>query len=27
VITGKSGKEILRENIFSLRRSWMGNSS
>ena len=24
VITGKSGKEILRENIFSLRRSWMG---
>jgi phosphoribosylformylglycinamidine synthase len=25
VITGKSGKEILRENIFSLRRSWMGN--
>jgi phosphoribosylformylglycinamidine synthase len=23
-IIGKSGKEILRENIFSLRRSWMG---
>ena len=25
VITGKSGKEILRENIFSLRKSWTGN--
>ena len=24
VIKGKSGKELLRENIFSLRRSWMG---
>jgi phosphoribosylformylglycinamidine synthase len=24
IITGTSGKEILRENIFSLRRSWMG---
>lgn len=24
VITGKSGKELLRENIFSLRKSWMG---
>ncbi len=24
VIVGKSGKELLRENIFSLRRSWMG---
>jgi len=24
VITGQSGKEILRENILSLRRSWMG---
>jgi phosphoribosylformylglycinamidine (FGAM) synthase-like enzyme len=27
VITGKSGKELLRENIFSLRQSWMANSS
>jgi phosphoribosylformylglycinamidine synthase len=25
VIIGKSGKEILRENIFSLRKSWAGN--
>ena len=24
VITGKSGKELMRQNIFSLRRSWMG---
>ncbi len=26
VITGKSGREIVRENIFSLRKSWMGES-
>jgi phosphoribosylformylglycinamidine synthase len=25
VITGKSGKELLREDIFSLRQSWKGN--
>ncbi|MGC9967470.1 MAG: AIR synthase-related protein [Syntrophobacteraceae bacterium] len=25
VIKGRSGKELLRENIFSLRRSWTGN--
>ncbi|HIJ69667.1 MAG TPA: phosphoribosylformylglycinamidine synthase, partial [Deltaproteobacteria bacterium] len=25
VIFGKSGQEILRENIFLLRKSWMGN--
>jgi hypothetical protein len=25
VIKGKTGKELLRENIFSLRRSWAGN--
>lgn len=25
VITGLSGKEILRENVLSLRKSWMGN--
>jgi phosphoribosylformylglycinamidine synthase len=24
VITGRSGKQILRENIFTLRKSWMG---
>ncbi len=24
VITGRSGREIVRENIFSLRRAWMG---
>lgn len=24
VITGSSGREIIRENIFSLRKSWMG---
>jgi len=27
VITGRSGKEILRENIFSLRRSWTGKEA
>jgi phosphoribosylformylglycinamidine synthase len=25
VIKGKSGKELLRENVFSLRRSWAGD--
>ena len=24
VITGKSGKELLREDIYSLRQSWKG---